>query len=90
MAVARYYWGTRSEPPSVERPAVFREGVHAEVGGQVADDRVGVIGVALGVVVLHEQPLILEPVVDRSPVGGGLSGVGEMQVREAAAGAVAR
>ena len=74
----------------VEGPAVFREGVHAEVGGQVTDDRVGVIGVGLRVVVLHEQPLILEPVVDRSPVGGGLSGVREMQVREATAGAVAR
>ena len=61
----------------VMRGAVRGQHVEAEVGLRVAPDRVRVVGVALGVVVLDEQPRALQPVVVRRP---GLGRTGPDQV----------
>lgn len=46
---------------------MFGQTVEPEIGARIAPDRVGVVGVALGVVVFDEQVGSLEPVVVRLP-----------------------
>jgi hypothetical protein len=64
---------------------VRSEGVVAEVGFGVTPDRVGVVGVALGVVVLDEQPRALQPVIQWR---AGLGGAGPGQVHGVQRGVV--
>ena len=64
------------------------EHVAAEVGAQVAPDRVDVVGVVLRVVVLDEQVAALDAVVVRL-AGLGAAGPGERQRVEGVVGGVA-
>ena len=56
---------------AVVRRQVRAEGVVAEVGRRITPHRMGVVGLALGVVVLDEQPRALQPVVMRLAGAGG-------------------
>ena len=56
---------------AVVRRQVRAEGVVAEVGRRITPHRVGVVRLALGVVVLDEQPRALQPVVMRLAGAGG-------------------
>lgn len=67
---------------------VFGQCVQSEVGGKVAPDRMGVVGVPLGVVVLDENAGPLDPLVVRL-AGVGAPRPGELDLIEHRVGLIA-
>src|SRR3954449_8811440 len=65
------------------------QGVEPEVALRVAPDGVDMVHVALGVVVLDEQPGALQPVIVRL-VPLGTAGPGEVDLAESVAGELGR